>query len=111
MFALRGRVFRGIQIRVHAAGQPRLIPVSAPFEDVAVHVMESPGIGWVTSNFRGTTERWPRLGAVVWLPFEVCLFAAELVPERCGRRRPGAAGVFPLRLGGQSEFPFFWMLG
>src|SRR5205807_1620046 len=32
---------------------------------------------------------------------------AELLAERRGRRRPGPAGVLPLRLGGQAELPAF----
>src|SRR5262249_46475445 len=53
----------------------------------------------------GPVERRPRLAAVVRLPLEVRLLAAEPVAERGGRRRPGPTGVFPLRFGGQAELP------
>src|SRR5437773_11668590 len=80
-------------------------PVAAPLEDVAVHVVQSPRVGWVTSDFCGPTERRPRLGSVIRLAFKVRLLAAELVAKRGGGRRPGSAGVFPLRFRGQPELP------
>ncbi len=67
--------------------------------------MQPPGVGGITADFRGPIKRWSRLGAVVGLSFEVRLLAAEFVAERSGRRRPGPAGVFPLRLRREPELP------
>ena len=96
---------RGIEIRIGAARQARVIPVAAPFEGVAVHVVEAPRIGRVTTDRRGAIQRRPRLAAVVRLALEVGLLAAERVAKRRRRGRSGAARVFPLRLGRQTEFP------
>src|SRR5437667_5108186 len=82
-----------------------MIPIPTPFEGVAVHVVQPPGIGGVTADFCGPIQRWPRLGSVVWLAFEIRLLAAEFVAERRGRLRACAACVFPLRLRGQPELP------
>src|SRR5262249_4617098 len=99
------RGLRRVQVGVDAAGEPGVIPVAAPLEGVAVHVVQAPGVGRVAADLGRAPQRWPRLGAVIRLPFEVRLLAAELVAERGGGRRAGAAGVFPLRLGGQPELP------
>src|SRR2546423_13464830 len=82
-----------------------MIPIPAPFEGVAMHVMEAPGVGGITANLHRAAERRPRLSSVVRLAFEVCLFAAQLVPKRSGGRRPRAASVLPLRFGGQAKLP------
>src|SRR5262249_46366719 len=86
------------QIRIVAAGQFWVIPIPAPLEDVAVHVVQPPSVGGVAADLGGPIERLPFLGAVVRLPLEVCLLAAELVPKCGGRLRPGPAGVLPLCL-------------
>ena len=80
-------------------------PVAAPFEGVAVHVVQAPGIGGVAADFGGAAEGWSGFGAVVGLAFEVRLFAAEFVAEGGGGGGAGAAGVFPLRFSGEAEFP------
>src|SRR5436853_3534306 len=70
-----------------------------------MHVMQPPGVGRVTTHSCRPIERRSWLASIVRLPFEVCLFATELVAKRGGRRRPGSAGVFPLRLRGEPKFP------
>src|SRR5206468_11580349 len=80
----RGRRCK-IHIRIDAAGQLGMIPIAAPLEGVAVHVVQPPGIGGVTADFCGPIQRWPRLASVVWLAFEIRLLAAEFVAERRGR--------------------------
>src|SRR5947209_20181209 len=50
---------RGVQIGVHATGQLRVIPVPAPLEGVAVHVVQTPAVGRVAADRSGPTERWP----------------------------------------------------
>src|SRR5215471_14648472 len=82
-----------------------MVPIAAPLESVAVHVVQTPGIGGITADLCSPTKRWPRLGPVVRLAFEVCLFAAELVAEGCRCRCSRAARVLPLCLGGQPKFP------
>src|SRR5947209_6084627 len=82
-----------IQIRIDAAGQLGMIPIAAPFEAVAVHVMQAPRIGGITADFGSPTERRSGFGSVVGLAFEVRLLAAEFVAERRGRLRACAACV------------------
>src|SRR6266404_8921584 len=83
-----------------------MVPVAAPLEDVAVHVVQAPVVGGVTANFCGPTERGTRLSSVIRLPLEVRLRAAELVAKCSGGCCPRSARVFPLRFGGQPELPF-----
>ena len=80
-------------------------PVATPFEGVAVHVVQAPGIGGIAADFGGAAEGRSGFGAIVRLAFEVRLFAAEFVAERSGGGGAGAAGVFPLGFGGEAEFP------
>src|SRR6266853_6778610 len=94
-----------MQIRVDTAGQFGMVPIPAPLEGVAVHVMQAPGIGGITANFGSPTERRSGFGSVVGRAFEVRLLAAEFVAERRGCLRACAAGVFPLRLSGQPKLP------
>src|SRR5262245_111426 len=82
-----------------------MVPVAAPLVGVAVHVVQAPGVGRVTAHLRRLPERRPRLGSVVWLSIEVRLLAAETLAERGGCCCSGPAGVLPLCLGGQPEFP------
>src|SRR5690348_7658317 len=106
IFLCRG--LRVMEVRIRATRQPRMIPITAPFEDVAVHIMQAPCIWWITAHFRRHAKRRPGLASVVWFAFEVCLFAAEFVAEssRCGSPRP--ARIFPLCFRGQPELPIFW---
>src|SRR5437870_10419083 len=80
-------------------------PVPAPFVDVAVHVVQTPWVGWVTADFCGPTERGPLLGPVIRFSLEVRLAAAERIAKRGGGRRAGPAGIFPLRFGREPELP------
>src|SRR5262245_7385756 len=82
-----------------------MIPVPTPFVGIAVHVMQSPGIGWVAADTGRPAERRSWLGAVEGFPCEIRLFAAELFSERGCRRRSGPAGIFPLCFGGHPELP------
>src|SRR5580704_14251766 len=49
----RRRAFGQIESRISAAGESRVVPIAAPFDDVAVHVVQAPGVGWVTAHFGG----------------------------------------------------------
>src|SRR5262249_54329342 len=93
------------QVRIDATRQPGVGPVPAPLVDVAVHVVEAPGVGGVAADPGRAIERGAGRGAVVRLAPEVRLGAAQAVAERGGGRGPGPAGVLPLRLGGQPERP------
>ena len=62
-----------------------------------MHVVQPPGVRRVAADLGRSPKRWPWLGSVVRPPFEVRLLAAELVPERGSRCRPGPAGILPLR--------------
>src|SRR5262245_18112644 len=99
MFAFRCRTFGCIEIGIRSAGKLRVVPVAAPLERVAVHVVKPPSIGRIFADLGSLAERWSWLAAVVGLPFEVGLMAAEAVAERRRGRRPSAAGIFPLRFG------------
>src|SRR6478752_6066966 len=94
-----------MEVGIDTAGQFCMSPVAAPFTRVAVHVAEAPGVGGIAAYFRGAAERRAWFGTVIRLALEICLFAAELVAERGGGSRAGAAGIFPLSFGGQPELP------
>ena len=66
----------------------RFIPIDTPFQDIAVHVPQAPGIRGITADF----TRLPHVFA------EVRLFFVQRIPEMKRRRRPGPASVLPLRL-------------
>src|SRR5262245_39509764 len=87
-----------------------MIPIPAPLEDVAVHIVQSPGVARIAADFGCATNRPTWLGTIVRLAFEVCLYAAELIAKRGGRRCPRPASVFPLRFGGQTELPILGKL-
>src|SRR6185369_3683464 len=82
-----------------------MVPIPAPLKDVAVHVIQAPGIGRITADFGSPTERRSGFRSVVGGAFEVRLIAAEFLAERRRSFRACAAGVFPLRLSGQPELP------
>src|SRR6266700_3778470 len=50
----RGRCCE-MQIRIDTAGQVGMVPIPAPLEGVAVHVMQAPGIGGITADFGSPT--------------------------------------------------------
>src|SRR3954471_7473589 len=95
----------GRQVRVGAAGELRVVPVPAPLEGVAVHVVDSPCVRRVAADPGRLPRRRPLLAPVVGLAPEVRLPAAERVAERRGGGRPGPAGIFPLGLGRQAKLP------
>src|SRR4051794_5101551 len=80
----------GRQVGVGAAGELRVVPVPAPLEGVAVHVVDSPGVRRVAADPGRLPRRRPGLAPVVGLAPEVRLPAAERVAERRG-------GVVPAR--------------
>src|ERR1051325_6266431 len=94
------------QIGIETTRQPGVIPILAPFEDVAMHIVQAPGVGGVASDRSGAVQQRPRLGAVVWfLPVEVCLGTAECLAEGSGGGGARAAGIFPLGFGGKPDLP------
>src|SRR5205807_2658155 len=99
------RPFLVMQIGVGAARQLRMVPVPAPFEGVAVHVVDAPWVWRVAAHLCSTSARRSRHRPVVWLAFEVRLLAAELVTKGSRRGRARAAGVFPLRFRWKSDLP------
>src|SRR5207302_8755934 len=77
------------------------VPVAAPLPDVAVHVIQAPGVGLVGADAGRPPQVRPPGGAAVGVvAVEVGLGGAEggAAVKRLGRRGPAPAGVFPLRL-------------
>ena len=71
------------------------ILVKRPLHDVAVHIMQSPGVGFFEACF------FISIAAVAFVPgIFVQLFG--VVAERVGRAAARAAGIFPLGFGGQA---------
>src|SRR5262249_19175918 len=96
----------GGQVRVGAARQPGVVPVAAPLDDVALHVVEAPRVGRVAADLGVPLQGRTFLGAVIRLvALEIRLFTADFVAGVGGRRGACPAGVLPLRLGGQPELP------
>lgn len=84
-----------------------MIPISAPFGGVAVHVVNAPCIWRIGADFDYAFEMRPFFGSVIRGTEEIGLETTELVAKGgcgCG---PGSTGLFPLRFGGESDFPFF----
>jgi hypothetical protein len=69
-----------------------VVPIGTPLVDVAVHVVQAPGVGFVRTHFAGATQ-----GAV-----DVGLVALQTVAAVEGSLRPCPACVFPLGLRRQS---------
>ena len=102
---LRGGRLRVVQVGVGAARQFGVIPVAAPLERVAVHVVQPPRVRRVAADLRRLPDRRPLLRPVVRHALEVRLPGAQPVPERRRGRRPRPTGVLPLSLGRQPELP------
>src|SRR5438045_7667874 len=45
----------GIQVGIGAAGQLSVVPIPAPLEDIAVHIVQAPRVGRVAADLGGTT--------------------------------------------------------
>src|SRR5262245_64838727 len=69
--------------------------IEAPLRDVAVHVVQAPGVGLLLADLLGRP-----LG--VALEPGVLSQLARIVAEVIGRRRAGPAGPLPLGLGRQT---------
>src|SRR6266545_1733592 len=82
-----------------------MMPVPAPLEHVAVHVVEAPGVCRVTPDRGRPLQGGPLRGPVVRLPLEVRLLTAQLVAEAGGGRGARPAGVLPLGFLGETELP------
>src|ERR1051325_6966839 len=62
-----GRAPGVVQIGIDAARESRMIPIAAPLEDVAVHVVDAPRIGRIAADPRWTDQRRPLIRrTVVW---------------------------------------------
>src|SRR5262245_53418709 len=75
------RLLRVVQVGIDTARQLPVIPIPAPLEGVAMHIVQPPGVRRVTADLRGPVERRSRFAPVVRFAFEVRLLAAELVAE------------------------------
>lgn len=74
------------------------MPIPAPFIDISVHVMQSPGVGllfayWMSSTFTVFNEPaiLAQMGWIISIAERGCAFPP--------------AGVFPLRFGGEIPLP------
>src|SRR5262249_13633538 len=88
-----------------AGGVPVVQPVAAPLPDVAVHVVQPPGVGSVGADGRRAAEiRALGRVAVGLVAEKVGVVGRQVLPavKRQGNERTGAAGIFPLRLGRQT---------
>ena len=54
-----------VQIGIDAAGRAVVIPVAAPFEDVADHVIHTPGVRLVLTHLAGSVQCGAQRSAVV----------------------------------------------
>jgi hypothetical protein len=78
------------------------VPVATPFHHVSVHVVQTESVRLLLTDWMRIFL--PRVLGVLFKPRilrQVRLGVAKTVT----RRRAGPAGVLPLRLGRQSEFP------
>jgi len=84
-----------------------MVPIPAPLEDVAVHVVNTPGIGRVTAYFRCPVQHRAPGGVIEGETAEIGLVMTERIAIGCGGVSPRPAGIFPLGFGGQSKLLVF----
>ena len=89
---------------IGAAGEAGVIPIAAPLEFVAVHVVQAPGIGGIAADGGGGRAGCGVGVAVVGFA-EVGVAGGERGAGGEGRAGAGATGVFPLGFGGETKFP------
>src|SRR5262249_57879235 len=83
-----------------------VVIIRAPLGDVAVHVVQSPGVGLEGADLRGLAQVGALFrSAIGELAVEVRLSCRERLAGVVGRRGAGAAGVFPFCLGRQTVAP------
>src|SRR5207247_2042586 len=83
------------------------VPIIAPLPDVAVHIVKAPGVGWKATDRRCLFTIDALLAvAIDEVAVVIRLIRIERRAEVIGRRRPGPARVFPLRLRRQA----IWLL-
>ena len=87
---------------IDAARKSWCVAVAAPLPDVAEHVVQPPGVAAVAADGCRFPQERPLGSTVVRTrTVEVRLGVSQAVAERRGGICPGAAGIFPLGLGGQ----------
>jgi hypothetical protein len=74
-----------------------LIPVLAPLPDIAMHVIETPGIGFLLTHGMGL---FARVSDIPGIFTKFAVIVAEV--KSCHTLRP--TRIFPLRLGGKAVF-------
>src|SRR5262249_2894736 len=81
-------------------------PILAPLPDVSVHVVQAPWVRRKTAYRRCLTSVYALLPlAVGEIAVVIRLVRRDRFATIKGRHRPGTAGVFPFRLGGQAVRP------
>ena len=94
---------RPLRIKTRVAAQVLLPPVLAPFPDIAVHFVKTPGIGRQALHRHGAAAEFA-LGAVAVGKSAVAVGLLRRDLSAKGEQAAAAcpAGVFPLRLGRQA---------
>ncbi len=69
--------------------------ILAPFADIAVHVVELKGIGWIGADWR----------RAIPVSIEVGVCGPELIAEGVARRGSCSARIFPFRFGQEPVSP------
>src|SRR5580692_3897584 len=75
--------------------------IEAPLHDVAVHVVQAPGVRLLGADFVGRALLVQFIGGILAVPGVIVEFG-RIVAETVSGLAAGAAGVFPLGLGRQA---------
>ena len=121
MFAFGCGALRVVQVGVGTARQPRVVPIPAPLEGVAVHVVQPPSVGGITADRAARPSDGPCSAPLYGFPLKfACLLpsvspneVAVVVPARqayshcasVGRRNSQSFGRTPDWRPTFGEFP------
>ena len=76
------------------------IPILAPLPDIAMHVMQAPGVRWVTAYRAGFFQVRAFFGGAVGIvAIAVRLRAVQFIAKVKRRAGPGTTTIFPFGLG------------
>ncbi len=81
-----------------------IVPVTAPFPYIAVHVVQAEGVGLKSINFYGILSKYSFFVFIIGIiSVLVCLVGSQVCAGKKRRGRAGPAGVFPFCFCGQAE--------
>jgi hypothetical protein len=74
-------VFQRRKVGINAPGEPSVIPVAAPLENLAVHVIDAPLVARARPHLRRLSQCRTIVPAVAWLSLKIRLRTARSIAE------------------------------